>query len=354
MNDSVNPNRMGDDSVASTRMTAQSTCPSPSLAPKTAQRTSLGHRLQRALTGGPNRRFPGLHSPLGGTASPSLLLNRRLAFPILALLALLTASLLFLLPGGPLHAQDADGPIMYAENGTGPVATYTAVDPEGKSIVWSLAGTDMGDFSIENGVLTFNSSPDYEAADDADTGNTYEVTVQASDGGGAGQAAMAMKVVIVNVTNVDEAGTLTLSTLQPVDGIEVTTTLTDIDSVTNANPSGAVTDTDLTWEWAKSSSKTGAYTVIETATADRYTPKPADINHYLRATVTYTDPQGSGKTVMATTANRVLVTRSTNTAPVFKDADGVELNVGATIYQRGGREHAEGCSRGCPGCCHGL
>ena len=56
-----------------------------------------------------------------------------------------------------------------------------------------------------------------------------------------------------------------------------------------------------------------------------YTPKPADINHYLRATATYTDPQGSGKTVMATTANRVLVTRSTNTAPVFKDADGVEI-----------------------------
>ena len=29
-----------------------------------------------------------------------------------------------------------------------------------------------------------------------------------------------MKVVTVTVTNVDEAGTLTLSTLQPVDGID--------------------------------------------------------------------------------------------------------------------------------------
>ena len=35
--------------------------------------------------------------------------------------------------------------------------------------------------------------------------------------------------VTVTVTNVDEAGTLTLSTLQPVDGIDVTATLTDID-----------------------------------------------------------------------------------------------------------------------------
>ena len=39
---------------------------------------------------------------------------------------------------------------MYAENGTGAVATFTAVDPEGKSIVWSLAdGDDMGDFTIK-------------------------------------------------------------------------------------------------------------------------------------------------------------------------------------------------------------
>ena len=63
--------------------------------------------------------------------------------------------------------------------------------------------------------------------------------------------------VTVTVTNADEAGTLTLSTLQPVDGIELTTTLTDID--------GAVTD--VTYKWAKSSRRTGSYTVIEGETA---------------------------------------------------------------------------------------
>ena len=92
------------------------------------QRTSLGRRLQHALTGSPNRRFPGLHSPLGGTASPSLLLNRRLAFPTLALLALLTASLLFLLPGGSLWAQDAET-IEYPEDRRDAVATYDGDGP---------------------------------------------------------------------------------------------------------------------------------------------------------------------------------------------------------------------------------
>ena len=309
---------------------------------ETARQTSAGRRIVGVLASGLGRRSSSHYSPTDSPNSPSLLAKRQFAFPILAVLAVAALGLWLLLPGGALRAQDAT--IMYPENGTDPVVTYTAVDPEGKSIVWSLAGNDMDDFSIENGVLRFKSSPDFE--NPANDNNTYAVTVQASAGTSAEPAIKTdERPVTVTVTNVDEAGTLTLSTLQPVDGIDVTTTLTDIDSVTNADPSGAVTDTedtDLTWKWAKSSSKTGAYTDIEGAAMASYTPKPADINHYLRATATYTDPQGSGKTVMATTANRVLVTRSTNTAPVFKDADGDEIPAATEIT----REVAENTPKG--------
>ena len=64
------------------------------------------------------------------------LLSIRFTIPVLLLLAF---SLLFMLPGGGLlHAQTAT--IEYAENGTGPVATLTATDPEGVTpIIWSLA-----------------------------------------------------------------------------------------------------------------------------------------------------------------------------------------------------------------------
>ena len=73
--------------------------------------------------------------------------------------------------------------INYAENGAGTVAAYTAVDPENVLIAWSLSGDDSGDFSISSaGVLTFDTSPDYEAAEDTDPDNVYLVTVQASDG----------------------------------------------------------------------------------------------------------------------------------------------------------------------------
>ena len=48
--------------------------------------------------------------------------------------------------------------VSYAENGTGSVATYTAVDPESAALAWTLSGDDAGDFSIsESGELTFDS-----------------------------------------------------------------------------------------------------------------------------------------------------------------------------------------------------
>ena len=51
---------------------------------------------------------------------------------------------------------------------------------------------------------------------------------------------------------------------------------------------------------------------------------------YLRATVTYTDPEGSGKMEMAVSDRKVLAKRSTNNAPVFKDSDGEEITGGIT------------------------
>ena len=52
----------------------------------------------------------------------------------------------------------------YAENGTGNVATYTATDGDGGTITGTLSGDDESLFDIAGGVLTFNSSPDYETS----------------------------------------------------------------------------------------------------------------------------------------------------------------------------------------------
>ena len=213
-------------------------------------------------------------------------------------------------------AQDG-GPIEYAENGTGPVATYTAVDPEMTAIVsWTLDGTDKGIFEIEGGVLTFEKPPDFEMPGDVvGTGpstavandNIYEVTVQATDGTNK----VGMKEVMVEVTNVDEMGMVTLSALRPQSATAFTATLAD--------PDDGISGT--TWQWAKADSRNGSYTDIEDTDDEEYTPVDADIGSYLRATASYTDGEGSGKSMMAMSEHAVQGVPGANTPPDFPDQD---------------------------------
>ena len=111
--------------------------------------------------------------------------------------------------------------------------------------------------------------------------------------------------VTINVTNVDEAGTVTLSPKDPRVYVEQTASVTDID--------GAVTD--QTWQWAKSDTADGTFTNISGATSAAYTPLPADFEKFLKAKASYTDPQGSGKTAELVTSNAV--GESPHTSPAF-------------------------------------
>ena len=88
----------------------------------------------------------------------------------------------------------------YAENGTDPVDTYTATDPdENAPITWTLEGDDSDDFSInETGELTFKTPPDFEALADADTDNVYNVTIKASDGTNTGTLAVTITITDEN------------------------------------------------------------------------------------------------------------------------------------------------------------
>ena len=208
------------------------------------------------------------------------------------------------------EAPDVTGEasIEYTENGTGPVTTYTAVDPEMTAIAsWTLGGADAADFTIEGGVLMFKKSPNYEMAMDDGTDNMYMVTVQAMDSTGK----TGTKMVTVEVTNEEESGMVTLSALRPQSATMFTATLTD--------PDGSITGT--TWQWAKASSSNGSYSNIENATSMSYMPDDGDIGSYLRATASYTDGEGSDKTQMAKSDYSVQRPRGANVAPVFPDQD---------------------------------
>ena len=55
----------------------------------------------------------------------------------------------------PCKMTDKTVTCSYDENGTDPVANFSALDPEGESIAWSLGGADMAKFVITGGVLSF-------------------------------------------------------------------------------------------------------------------------------------------------------------------------------------------------------
>ncbi len=99
--------------------------------------------------------------------------------------------------------------VRYSENGSSAVATYTAEDDDGDRITWSLRGSDDDDLSIHgtNGVLTFDSAPDYEHPEDSDGNNVYEVTVVATDD--SASELSDERDVTITVTDVNERPTVT-------------------------------------------------------------------------------------------------------------------------------------------------
>ncbi len=132
--------------------------------------------------------------------------------------------------GTPPTISGAQTPT-FREHNEAAVATYTATDAEGDPITWSLVDPNDDDaFAIDSGGrLRFQTPPDFEAPTDAghdtdaDHNNVYHVTVRAEDG----QQASADYGVTVRVTNVEEEGTVTLSSTQPRVGTALTAELND-------------------------------------------------------------------------------------------------------------------------------
>ena len=191
------------------------------------------------------------------------------------------------------------------------VSRYSAIDPEDTdepSLKWSLSGNDADLFCIGNndgipniprGELRFKAKPNFEDPMDAGHNNTYNVTVVVTDSRGN----TATRDVVVTVTNEEEAGEVTLSTVQPEDGERLSAVLNDPDGRT----------TSVKWQWYRSKGGTAAdpldpapvisslsqlyseepeaseWEKIEGETSTAYMPVAADVGNFLLVTATYTD-----------------------------------------------------------------
>ena len=297
--------------------------------------------------------------------STPLSISRRPASLIFALLAVLTVGLLLLLPGGPAQAQATADTYQYAENGTDPVVTFTANDPEGVTpTVWTVLQDGDGNQDIDgdgpadtddvadadavdavhftingDGELSFISPPNFEApSGENGTSNTYKVVVQASDGGVTSWVNWFKVTVIVTdieepgsvswTVNPDGAGTTEVSqTLRQFQaGARLFATVTDRDNATAADSDGTVDD--ATWKWYRSSSQNGPWDEIfdEDDDEDDATyiasdkAENNDVGMYLRAEATYTDNRGGSKLAERVSLYPVQEAKEINTPPEFPSA----------------------------------
>ena len=219
--------------------------------------------------------------------------------------------------------------ISYQENGTAPLESYTARDPElpNSAVTWLLpSGPDGDAFTVSNaGVLAFKAPPDFE--EDAQRGgdNEYEVTVRADDGGGlTGELD-----VIVTVTDVTNAVTVSFgdATYDVPEGgsVEVTVTLSADPDQTVVIPltaagRGGLEDADYSGVPANVTFSAGGsleQTFRVTTTDDRIdddgeslrltfgTPLPDSVSTGSRpaATVRITDDDVAGVTLSKTSLN---------------------------------------------------
>ena len=215
----------------------------------------------------------------------------------------------------PTFPSTEDGARTVAENsrtGVNIGAPVAAEDPESDRLTYSLSGPGAAAFTItaSSGQLRTKEALDFEGE------ASYSVTVDVHDGrdglGNESTATDDSQAVTITVENVEEPGTVTLSTPTGTvqARVDVTASLSDDD--------GPI---DIGWRWSRSPNGRTSWVNIAGANGAVYRPTLlADVGNYIRATAEYTDALGPGKSAEAVSA-RVGAPPPVNSAPVFQAAE---------------------------------
>ena len=181
---------------------------------------------------------------------------------------------------------------------------YSAADPDGDTITYTLEGEDAGILAIGGNtgqiVVGVGFTLDFEDPADANADNVYVIEIVADDGHGV----IVRMDLEITVTNVDEA-TVALSNTNPRVDSQLTATLSD----PNGNPAAVI------WQWQRADDPAGPiWANISGATSATYTVVVADLAKVLRATVTYQSEDGVDQEVQSAATSAV---RAANQAPIF-------------------------------------
>ena len=184
------------------------------------------------------------------------------------------------------------------EAGTLIGVSFEATDFDGHEVTFGVVGDSLPfEIDAETDTLKVSGALDFE------TQAEYTFAVAASDGiGGSSETTVA-----VTVTNVDEPGVVKLAPMIPEEGAMVEATLSDVDGPVD----------DMTWEWSQGEAPDGGFDPIDGQTDDHYMATESDVGMYLRATATYTDGEGAGKSADATTSEPVVARQGEGDDPTI-------------------------------------
>ena len=214
------------------------------------------------------------------------------------------------------------------ENNSGVFYQAQATDADGDTLTYSLSGVDYQIFNIDSssGALSFNSAPDYEAAADYDSDNTYDLTVIATDP----IAKQAQQNLTVNVINLNDN----------YPQFDLPTNFFDVAENTSAVTTVAASDADgdsLTFSLAATSADPGFFTIGSSSgvlafisAPDHENPQDSGSNNIYQLKLNVSD--GS-----YTTSREISITvTNIDEAPSFTSASqslSVSENTSTSVYQ---------------------
>ena len=209
------------------------------------------------------------------------------------------------------------------------VQSVAATDLDGDSRTYSVGGTDAAKFnevfamSTSTGEITVKpgASINYESAEPT----SYRVNVMVTDGeddSGATQTVPttdATVPMIIEIVNIDEPGTVTLSTSSPQLGVGLSATLSD--------PDGRKGGIYNSW-WSRANNADGPFFLTagdyyENYRSTTYTPKEADKYMYIKFTVQYFDRTCTRVSTRPEITNRCIKTAERVSASRVADEEGL-------------------------------
>ncbi len=223
----------------------------------------------------------------------------------------------------------------FAENATGTVVDVNATDADlpAQTLTFSITGgADAAKFAINasTGIVTFISSPNFEAPTDAGADNVYNLTVTASDGTRSSNQAIAITVTPVNEFSPVFTSAATANFAENAVGTVLTVVATDADqpaATLTYSISGGADAAKFAIDGA-----TGALTFVSSPNFEA--PTDVGANNVYNVQVTASDGTNSTNQALAITVTAVNdndpVITTAATANFAENATGTVIDVNAT------------------------